>query len=123
MVRLDDLVYSLRSVPFAWGINDCCTVSADVVNACTGVDPMNELRGAYGTEFGAARVLAERGGIEALLDERLGPRVGPAFAQHGDIGLCADGRLVFCGGANWFGPGDKGLVVTTGPETVWRCHE
>lgn len=123
MVRLDELVHALLSSPFEWGKTDCCTVAADVVMACTGTDPMADLRGAYDSEFSAGRLIVSGGGIEALLDSRLGPRVSLLMAQPGDIGLCDDGRLVFWGGSCWMGPGDNGLVVTTAPTTVWRCHE
>lgn len=123
MVRLDALVLSLLSRPFGWGRNDCCTVAADVVQAVTGCDPMADLRGQYETERQALRILAKAGGIEAYLNERLGPVVPVACAQVGDIGLCDDGRLVFCGGGVWKGPGDNGLVTTTPPIKVWRCHE
>lgn len=123
MVRLDELVHQLLCRPFEWGVTDCCTVASDVVLAVTGVDPMSDFRGRYRSERNALKLLARSGGIEALLTSRLGPLVPLACAQVGDIGLCSDGRLVFCGGGGaWKGPGDQGLVTTSEPEKVWRCH-
>lgn len=123
MCRLDAFVQSVWTKPFEWGQNDCCTVAAGVVLACTGVDAMADLKGQYDTELGAARLLKRLGGLDKALSERIGPCVPVAMAQAGDIGLCDDGRLVFCGGAHWKGPGDHGLVTTTEPVKVWRCHE
>ncbi len=123
MVRLDECVRSMQGLPFEWGSHDCCTVAADVVLAVTGVDPMEDLRGQYSTERQALRILAQAGGIQAYLNQRLGPVVPVALAQAGDIGVCDDGRLVFCGGGVWKGPGDAGLATTDCPVKVWRCHE
>ena len=123
MSRLDAFVRTVWDAPFEWGQNDCCTVAAGVVQACTGVDAMADLRGSYEGELGAARPIKRLGGLDHALTTRLGPVVPVAMAQAGDIGLGDDGRLVFCGGAHWKGPGDFGLVTTNEPVKVWRCHE
>lgn len=123
MCRLDAYVRSIWNTPFSWGSHDCCTVSADVVMACTGVDAMSDLRGCYRGKLSAARVLVRIGGLDEALSKRLGPVIPVSLAQPGDIGLCSDGRLVFCGGGHWKGPGSSGLVTTSEPMKVWRCHE
>lgn len=122
MVRLSALVLIWRVTPFQWGVHDCCTMAADVVEACTGVDVMGQLRGTYSTALGAARTIEGMGGIEQVLADRLGALVPVVMAQTGDIGLCDDGRLVWFGGAMWHGPGESGLVVTGAPLRCWRCH-
>jgi len=123
MVRLDALVCAFRERPFAWGDHDCCTVAAAVVEACTGADVMGDLRGRYSTALGAARLIEAEGGMAAMLAARLGTEVAVSMAQAGDIGLGADGRLVWFGGAGWHGPGELGLVTTDDPVRVWRVHE
>jgi hypothetical protein len=122
MLRLDAFVQTARIQPFAWGSHDCCTVAAAVVEACTGVDVMGDVRWQYDTALGAARVVDGLGGMAALLADRLGPEVPLLCAQSGDIGLCDDGRVVWFGGSMWHGPGDHGLVTTDAPARVWRCH-
>lgn len=72
--------------PLAWGRNDHVVLAADAARACAGV----RLRRAFGcrwtTADAAARAIARRGGLAAVLDAHLTP-VPPAMAQRGDLGL------------------------------------
>jgi hypothetical protein len=76
-----------RNMRFAWGDHDCCSWSFRVAREITGVDLWASRRGNYDSEFGAARILAEYGGIELLARSLLGEPCGPLYAQRGDIVL------------------------------------
>lgn len=124
--RLGGLVSSRLDEPFTWGERDCCLWAADAVQAVTGVDQAADLRGTYSTAYGAARVLAQTGGLAALCTQRLGPEVAPVAAQVGDIGLVdegASGALVVNVGLHWMGQRAHGLgpVVTDKVLRAWRC--
>jgi hypothetical protein len=113
--------------PFAWGRQDCCLFAADCVLAVTGRDPAQDLRGAYRSANGAAAVLAELGGLEAIADARLGPRVPVGSAQVGDVAMVRiDGRDTgaIVAGSHMLAPGESGLVTIPMSEAlvVWRCE-
>ncbi|WP_417656195.1 DUF6950 family protein [Pseudidiomarina aestuarii] len=87
--RLIQLLQQRRTMPFEWGVNDCCLFAADAIEAVTGEDPAPEFRDRYSTELGSMRVLKREGyeSIEAVLRAKLGepnPRQAPA---RGDIVL------------------------------------
>lgn len=124
--RLGELMSRRLDEPFAWGERDCCLWAADAVHAVTGEDPAADLRGTYSTAYGAARALAQAGGLLALCAQRLGPEVPPAVAQIGDIGLVdegAQGALVVNVGLHWMGQRAQGLapVMTEKVLRAWRC--
>lgn len=75
------------AMPFAWGVSDCFTLSADCILAVTGEDRLAAWR-RYTTELGAARVL-RNGGMETVEDlfARHFEDVPPSMAQRGDIGV------------------------------------
>ena len=115
--RLSDLVEARRNAPFAWGSHDCCLFAADAVLACTGQDPAADLRGAYATEAEAEAMLADAGGLLALLgrihDQRGAGAIPPALAQRGDTVLIPVGNDLAVGvvlGADVAVPGPDGLV-------------
>lgn len=60
--RLDALLRSRAARPFEWGRNDCCTFVADAIEAMTGRDVMESVRG-YSTALQAQRLAHERGGL------------------------------------------------------------
>jgi len=108
---LDAYVASVARTPFAWGSHDCCTLAADWVLACTGVDPMEPLRGTYRTSTGAQRILFANGGIEAMAGAALGGVIATAFAQRGDVVLAARSlgqTLGVCIGVDAIFPGIDG---------------
>jgi hypothetical protein len=84
--RLAALVAHAHIRPFAWGERDCCLWAADAVLAVTGNDPAIGIRGTYRTERAAYLILAAHGGLRGLGD-RIGPRIRPAFAIAGDVGI------------------------------------
>ena len=127
--RLAAHLASVKSLPFAWVGNDCCTFAAGVVQAITGVDAMAPLRGKYTTQAGAARLIKRAGGLQALVSEHLGqPLQTPALAGRGDVVLFemaapyGPQALGICVGAHLAAPGPAGMVLL--PITVavaaWR---
>lgn len=112
--KLNELIDARRAQPFAWGSNDCCLFACDVILELIGIDPANDLRGKYSTELGAARLLADIGGVEGIANDRcqgcgFEELPGPAFAQRGDVvlrdtpehgatlGVCVGSRVAFVG--------------------------
>jgi hypothetical protein len=74
-----------RSVPFAWGTNDCCLFAADWVLISTGHDIAQKWRGKYASAYKAHRFLKAGGGIEKLVERAGGERVAAGLAQRGDL--------------------------------------
>ena len=87
--------------PFAWGVNDCCTLACDVVLAMTGVDLMADLRGSYSDEASAEAILAREGGLAAVAARAaLAAGLGDChagFAQRGDVALVQHGNALAMG--------------------------
>ena len=124
--RLDALISTRREQPFAWGVNDCCTFAASAVEAMTGTDLAEGLRGHRSAQEAAA-VLREHGGVVGLANDRLGPVIACALAQVGDVGMATlDGRdtLVICAGNGWIGPGPAGIVWIehAAASLAWRAQ-
>lgn len=74
-------------MPFEWGVNDCCTFSAEWVFIATGVNPFPELR-QHRTAFAATRALVRNGCKDAvdIATKTLGaPLDNVRFARRGDI--------------------------------------
>jgi hypothetical protein len=69
---LSQMLREQKDQPFVWGTNDCLIFPANVVNALTGFDPAEGLRGTYDGALGAQNIVDEAGGIEALITARLG---------------------------------------------------
>lgn len=118
-------IEAARVRPFSFGEADCALWAADVVLAITGSDPAARWRGAYDSEFGALRLIAQHGGLRQMATEALGEPINPAFAQRGDMVLIADGggySLGICVGAQLAGMGERGLVFRPMSEAVcaWR---
>lgn len=127
-IRLEALVMSRLDAPFEWGARDCCLWAADVVQAVTGYDPCEDLRGTYSTAEQAPDVIKRVRGIKAACAKRLGPQVPAVMAEVGDVGLfMQDGHpaLAAYTGGSWMAQGQAGVVVI--PESAvlmaWRCIE
>lgn len=113
--RFGALVTDRARKPFAWGRQDCAIFAADCAWAITGQDPAAEVRGAYSTAFGAARVLYSLGGgLQDMATAAFGPSVPPLMATVGDVVLVQtpDGpALTVCNGDHLLGPSSNGLAV------------
>lgn len=130
--RLAALIEDSRQRRFAWGEQDCAMLAADVFRAITGHDPVGDIRGQYRDALSAMR-MAERmsgGGFEAAVRhvcDNLGlQRIAPALARRGDIGVAVDGAgrqvCVFCVGAEWYAPGETGLVALELRAVLFAWH-
>jgi hypothetical protein len=85
--RLANLVVEAQTRRFAWGTFDCCIFAADCVQAMTGKDPMQGLRG-YTTWRQSVLLVRQLGGLPAAVKQALGdPLEHPALAQRGDVVL------------------------------------
>ena len=121
-LRLNAWLDSVRDRAFAWGQFDCALGAADAVFAMTGVDYAVEFREAYFSKRNAVRLLAERGGLEALVTQALGaPLDGPKLAQRGDVVLVDSGgegpALAVVIGASAVAPSPAGVVFV--PMARW----
>jgi hypothetical protein len=125
--RLATFLLERRSIPFAWGTNDCVMCAADEVMAITGVDLAAAYRGTYSDAQGAATTIAAGTSLYALACSVLGqPLDAPTLAQRGDIiWIAPDSREtlgIVCGSGEWCAPGDEGLVFMPMDEVAiaWR---
>lgn len=111
--RFSEFGKARASMPFAWGVNDCCSFAAAGVEAVTGRNPMAGAA-VYDTESAAARLILRAGGLRSLAIQFLGEPVPPAFAAVGDVVLVMNaGRemLGICNGVNVVAPGSLGMVA------------
>ena len=130
MRLLDAFLEARRERPFEWGVHDCCTFASDWVLACTGYDPMADLRGRM-TALAAMRQMRDLGGFRAVGVQRLGPSIPAVMAQVGDVCLVPSGRrkgrgsgysFGICNGRSVMVPGLQRLVQAPiyMAEAAWR---
>lgn len=123
--RFEAFTLARRSMPFAWGANDCCSFAGDCVQALTGVDAAATLRG-HATAKQAYRALQQHGGVAGIATAAWGQPIPAAFAQVGDVVLTKAGKrdmLAVCNGGTALAPGAHGLVsVSMADATLcWRA--
>lgn len=120
---LEAFVHERKSMPFAWGTNDCTIFAADCVQALTGVDVVPAEARGYTTERQAARILKERGGLIGIATAAMGEPLPPLLAGIGDVVLSKAGAhdmLAICNGGTCIAPGPDGLVHL-GMATATMC--
>lgn len=120
---------SLEGVRFKWGINDCCTLVADAMDAQYGSSLRQQLN--YRGERGAAEFIQQRGGdIAACLSHYLIEK-NPAFVQRGDA-VTFEGENGMTAGIYWvvgvWATSPEGArlfsdVKITGAWGGPRCHQ
>lgn len=122
--RLDAVIQAATERPFSWGRHDCITFAAECVEAVTGVDLLQPVRGTWHSQLQALRMLSKLGGIPAVLTRHLGAEVPPLMARPGDVGITESGATVVCCGDLWRGPGACGLEFVHPFEIkqAWRCE-
>lgn len=115
-----------QSKPFVWGEHDCVLWAANAVLAITGFDAAEGFRDTYSGALGAAKLLKDFGGMEALVTTKLEREpTHPAFANVGDVLMVLqDGNpmLAVCNGETMLAPGLEGLVAlpTLSAVKAWK---
>lgn len=86
--RLQDALDRHAALPTTWGTSDCLMMPMDCVLAMTGRDPAAEVRRAYSTAEGAAKLLLRRG-FRSVADAYASvfPEIPVARAGRGDLGV------------------------------------
>ncbi|HYE70605.1 MAG TPA: hypothetical protein VD932_03680 [Aquabacterium sp.] len=105
-----DEIAAWRAKEFEWGRTDCCQFVRRVTEVISGKDYGAQFP-AYESEFGAARLIAEYGGLEQLLCAAFGESRPALLAQRGDVVLCDFGRgpqPSICLGAVCVAPAEAG---------------
>jgi len=125
--RLSHLVSEAHAQRFAWGKLDCCLWAAACVEAQTGVDHADGIRGTYDDAAGAARIVKRMGGLRGI-GALAGRAVPPLSAMHGDIGLVrSNGKpvLALCAGPLWLVITSQGLLSVPLREAImcWRTGD
>lgn len=127
--RLNAFIEQRRTMPFAWGKNDCCLFVCDWISLLTGIDPAKNLRGKYSDALGAKRVLQRGGGVEAMASREFRvqgwQKIPVVLAQRGDpVSLTTEhgAALGICLGRHAAFPGPEGVsfVLRTECRKAWR---
>jgi len=111
------------TIPFRWGINDCCLAAAKAIESFTGVDLASEFRGRYDDERGAFELIAAITGGQSVADavawcakqHGLVEHEFPLMAKRGDLVLVDNGGTQIAGTVHLNGKhvvcmSEKGLV-------------
>ncbi|WP_337267053.1 DUF6950 family protein [Oryzifoliimicrobium ureilyticus] len=85
--RLHDYVERVRRQPFQYGTHDCGLFTAGAIEAMTGFDPAQGLRGRYKTFKGGLKLLKKLGWSSHadMAATLFSEEVHPSHAQLGDI--------------------------------------
>lgn len=89
---------SSMSFQFAWGTKDCCIETAEWVDTSCSLSIADTWRGTYSTEAEAAALLAENGGMVAMVGAELeAAGLTPTDAPvYGDVGVVEINGNAFC---------------------------
>jgi hypothetical protein len=124
--HLNAYLEARRSMPFAWGVHDCCMFAAEGVQAVVVMDHASGFRGRYKTSRGAANILRRFRGDVANIPPAMGlERIPVGLASRGDV-VCHpfDGRnaLGLCCGLQSAFAAANGLVFveTLACTAAWR---
>lgn len=124
---ITDLALSMMDGPFVPGEADCCTAACDVFRVLHGVDPMEPLRGAYCTAYGARMQIARRGGWLAMCEALAGQAgLTRSAGGEGHLGLAQIGDdyalVIGIERGLWAGKGNPGVVTVREVVASWqRC--
>lgn len=85
-------IMAVSNTPFSWGIHDCVTCAASLVQVITGQDLIADFRGRYRTEKGALNALKKAGfeSLEQAVTSKLTPAENINELVRGDVVLCGD---------------------------------
>lgn len=87
---LEDLASAQVSVLPEWGVSDCVMSTCEAIKAVVGIDPLEEFRGRYKTETGAAKRMRGLGcnHVKDLFDVHMMLEPVNRFsARRGDVGV------------------------------------
>lgn len=104
--RLHEQIAAARLREAEWGVHDCLQFPALCIRAITGVDPAAQF-GSYTNEIGAAKLMAQFGGVSGILTKAFGDPVSPNMARAGDVvtltvlgletgAICNGNSVAFC---------------------------
>lgn len=113
--RLYNRLEVYRDRPFEWGVHDCATCAADLIERITGEDLMGDLRDCYDSEKTALKAIKKAGydSLEDLVTSRLTPLDSIYQGHRGDVVLCdVKGKrfLAVKTGSVAVAPGKTGLM-------------
>lgn len=123
--RLHEQIDLARTREAQFGVHDCLQFPALCIEAMTGINPATQF-GSYSTELGAAKLMAEFGGVSGILTQAFGEPVAPNWARSGDVvtltiqgletgAICNGTTVVFCGK-----PRGVGFLTRELIEKAWR---
>lgn len=123
---LPQVLFDKHDGPFMWGVSDCVQWAADAVEIFSGTRPVLP---EYSTEDEARNILAEHGGLSAMVENTLGNPISLAEAEAGDIVLSsfrdmgevlgvADPPVFWLRGDRGFMPVELNLALK-----CWRCRK
>lgn len=105
--RLHEQIELARERDAQFGVHDCLQFPALCIEAMTGVNPATQF-GPYSSELGAAKLMAEFGGVSGILTKAFGEPVSRNNARAGDAvtitvdgletGAICNGTTVVCSG-------------------------
>jgi hypothetical protein len=87
--RLSEKMLQAQPLAHEWGSNDCVIFCADCVEAMTGLDPIEDVRGRWTSKIGAARVIKSAGfeSLGEMAADRLN-EIPVSECKRGDVVLC-----------------------------------
>lgn len=127
-MTFDDFCQEWIAPPFEWGRTDCVQFPFAWVRHVSGVD--HTLGYTYDSEQGAAAIIAEAGGLEALVSRHLGPInrdrrtvsqgdvILSAFDRGPTLGLAAGPRSFLMRTPRGLVPVQMELAIGS-----WSCHK
>ena len=83
--RLDDLLEAARTVELDYDDWDCCRLAARAVDVQLGTELADQFQRQYTSLHSALRLLADQGGMRAMVCRLLGDALPPLLAARGDI--------------------------------------
>ena len=114
-----------KDTPFRWGVQDCCLIAANAIQAVTGTDIADDFRGKYDSEqtayalittvTGAANPTVIDAAAHCAAKHGLIENAYPLMAKRGDLVVIANGDTLISGvvhlnGRHVVSVTDKGLV-------------
>lgn len=87
---LEDFASGQLTIQPAWGRSDCLLTVSSAIQMITGIDPLEQFRGRYKTEAGAARKMRQNGcaNVKDVFETYLSLEpVNRLSARRGDVGV------------------------------------